>query len=161
MSWQGQNIDIVNLVAATPQFTQIISEANLETFPTPTLVRTRGRLMISNDASSSSGDMGIVTMGIIVVTAAAFAGSSVPTPLTDVGSDWLWWDVATFGRISAAAEDVVNNPLTIDRIQVDSKAMRKIGLNQVLLFVAQLTPCDSGTVVANICGNLRMLLKAP
>ena len=159
MSWQGQNIDTVNLTSGNPQFTTVISEAVLEQFPTPTLVRVRGRLLVLIDASSTSTNFGIVTMGMIVVTAAALAGSAVPSPLMDVGSDWLWWDVGTIGEGAPSTE--TGRIFGVDRIAVDSKAMRKIGLNQVVIFVAELTPCDSGTIVANICGNLRFLLKAP
>ncbi len=158
-SWHGQNIDVVDLVAATPQFFTLISEAVLETFPTPTLIRTRGRLMLTNDASSAAGSRAIVTAGIIKVTAAALAGSAVPTPIADVGSDWLWWDVMTFGDVTGSIADT--GPQETDRIVIDSKAMRKVGLNEVIIIVFELSSCQSTTMVGNICGNIRMLLKAP
>ena len=96
-------------------------------------------------------------MGIMVVTAAAVSGAAVPNPATNTGNDWLWWDVATVG---AAAGDVIGEEITIDRLTVDSKAMRKIGLNEVVVLVADLQSCE-GTLVVNVCGALRMLLKAP
>jgi len=96
-------------------------------------------------------------MGLTVVTAAAVAGLAVPNPAVDFGSDWLWWDRAIIG---VAAGDVIGEEVTIDRLLVDSKAMRKIGLNEVLVFVARLTTCE-GTLVGNLCGGLRFLLKAP
>ncbi len=43
---------------------------------------------------------------------------------------------------------------------VDSKAMRKIGNNEVVVFVTELVVCE-GTMVANVCGHMRVLLKAP
>ena len=159
-SWHGQNITVLNLVAGTPQFFTLISESVLETFPTPTLVRTRGRIMATTDVSSTLSSRCIVTAGIIKVTAAALAGSAVPTPLADVGSDWLWWDVFTIGDPEAATFPEIGSTLSVDRISIDSKAMRKVGLNEVLIIVFELTT-NEGVMVANLQGNIRMLLKAP
>ena len=156
-SWHGQNVTLLNLVVGTPQFAAVIPESTLETFPTPTLIRTRGRVMVVSDPSSSASPLAQITMGITVVTAAALAASAIPSPLSDIGSDWLWWDTAFVGE---ADTGVVGGTVEIDRISVDSKAMRKIGLNEVVVFVVQITSCQ-GTVVANVCANLRMLLKAP
>ena len=157
MSWQGSLLDFSDIVVGTPQLVTVISEAILENFPTPTLIRTRGRLAVLADTSSTPGAFGVLTMGVIVVTAAAQTAGAVPTPSTDVGSDWLWWNRAIVG---AAAGDVIGEEVTIDRMDVDSKAMRKIGNNEVVVFVAELISCE-GTLVVNLCGGLRFLLKAP
>ena len=157
VSWDGFNVDISNLVVGTAQFQTVLTEAILESYPTPTLVRSRGKLTVLTDPSSSPGSFGFVTLGLIVVTSAAAAAGGVPNPATNTGNDWLWWDS---GFIGAAAADVIGEEITVDRLIVDSKAMRKIGLNQVLILVADLQTCE-GTMVANICGPLRILLKAP
>ena len=157
VSWEGAMIDASDLVVATPQFFAVIPEAALEQFPNPTIVRTRGKLGVFTDVSSTPGGFGIVTMGLIVVTSTALAASAIPLPATDIGSDWLWWDQ---GIVGAAAGDVIGEEITIDRVTVDSKAMRKIGLNHAVVLAMQLQTCES-TMVANVCGNLRFLLKAP
>jgi len=159
MSWQGGVVDFSDLVAATSQFSTLVSETSLENFPTPTVIRTRGRLMLTGDASSSAGSRGFVVCGIMVVTATALAASAVPSPFLEVGSDWLWWDVLTFGDVTGSVSD--DGPMFTDRIVVDSKAMRKIGLNEVLVFAAHLQSCQSTTMVGNLCGDIRVLLKAP
>jgi len=96
-------------------------------------------------------------MGLIVVTAAAVAGAALPSPLSNTGNDWVWWDQFSVG---ASAADVIGEEITVHRKIVDSKAMRKIGLNEVLALVTELQTCE-GTMVVNICGALRFLLKAP
>ena len=157
VTWQGAQVDFADLVAGTAQFSTLITESQFEDFPTPTLIRTRGRLMVVADTSSTPGAFGDVTMGIMLVTAAAAAATGVPSPVSGASSDWLWWDVATFG---AAAGDVIGEEITVDRIPIDSKAMRKVGNNMLLIFVAEMVACE-GTLVANLCGRMRFLLKAP
>ena len=157
MSWQGQSIDLPDVTVVTPLFAVVLFEAVIEEFPTPTLVRTRGALAAFTDPSSTPGSFGSVTMGIMQVNSAAVTGAAVPAPITDVGTDWLWWDVFTVG---AAASDVIGEQITVDRKVVDSKAMRKLKNNSALILVAQLLTCE-GTMVVNVCGGLRFLLKAP
>ena len=159
VSWHGSSIDIADLVVGTDQLVTIIPEATLEAFPNPTIVRVRGNLLVLQDSTTTAGAFGHVTMGIIKVTAAALAGGSVPSPLTDVGNDWLWWADAQIGEESSSS--VIGRAISVERLKVDSKAMRKVGLNEALIFVATITLCEGTTVSANICGALRMLLKAP
>ena len=159
MSWEGGNIDISDLVVATGQAVIAVTEAQLENYPTPTLVRSRGRLTAFADVSSNPGGFAVIGLGLIVVTASAAAVgvTAIPTPLTEFGSDWLWWDSVTVG---ASAADVIGEEITVDRISVDSKAMRKIGNNHVILLVAEMLTCE-GVMVVNLCGALRFLFKAP
>ena len=157
MSWDGASVNLSNLIVGTAQFSTILTETILENFPTPTLVRSRGRMNVVADNSSTPNAFGFVTMGLIVVTATAATAGAVPNPTTNTGNDWLWWDSAFVG---SSASDVIGEEITVDRISVDSKAMRKIGLNQVLVFVADLSTCE-GTLVCNVCGTFRCLLKAP
>ncbi len=156
-TWEGVNIDISDLVVGTPQTTTVVSEALLENFPLPTIVRIRGRMAAITDASSTPGGFGLVSMGMILVTETAFAAGAIPDPLTDIGDDWIWWDQ---GIIGSQADDVIGGAVTIDRIVVDSKAMRKVQINLVLVFRCQLTTSES-VMVANITGSIRVLLKAP
>ena len=111
------------------------------------------------DSATTAGAFGLVTMGIILVTAKALAigVTGIPNPNTDVGSDWIWWDVGTWGEETSSS--VIGRPISVDRLVIDSKAMRKVGLNMALVFVAQAIACE-GTVSANICGAVRILLKS-
>jgi len=98
-----------------------------------------------------------VNMGLILVTETALAASAIPLPGADVGNDWLWIDSAVVG---SQADDQIGGAVTLERMVVDSKAMRKVNNNQALVLVLQLTACE-GTIVVNVCGSLRFLLKAP
>ncbi len=153
--WDGAAVDMSDLVVGTAQFATIQTEALLENAPNPTIVRTRGKVAAFTDASATPGGFGIVHMGMILVTATAFAASAIPLPFSQIGNDWLWWDQAIIG---ADASDVIGSEITVDRVVVDSKAMRKVGLNQVLVFVAELQTCE-GVMVANVCGSIRVLFK--
>ena len=156
-SWHGASVDVADLIVGTSQVAVIVTEATMETFPTPTIVRARGRLALTADVSSTPGGVASVAMGLITVTAAALAAPAVPSPLTDIGSDWLWYDSA---QVGASAADVIGEEVTIHRIILDSKAMRKVGNNQALVLVVEQITCE-GTMVTNLCGNIRILLKAP
>ena len=158
MSWEGAAIDASDLVVATPQRFTVMSEALLENFPTPTLVRTRGKLTITTDASSTPGSVGKVALGLIFVTGTALAAAAVPLPETDVGNDWLWIDSAVVG---SQADDSIGGAITVERLVVDSKAMRKVANNTALVLVMQVTLTDGSAIVANVAGSLRFLLKAP
>jgi len=155
-SWHGANIAISDLVTATPQFNTLVPEATMETFPTPTIVRIRGNIGVASDVSSTDSAFAHVSMGIIKVTAAALAGSAVPTPTADIGSDWIWWSNIIVAKWTAT----VNEGSIWRNVMVDSKAMRKVGLNEALIFVAELINCGL-TSQANLCGAIRVLLKAP
>ena len=156
-TWEGVNIDISNLTVVTPIFITAITEAVLENFPTPTLVRTRGGLTVYADDSSTPGSFGVIGAGLMIVTASAVAAGGVPSPLVDPGNDWFWWDSFSVG---SAAADVIGEEVTVHRKVIDSKAMRKVGSNEVVILVTELQTCE-GTMVVNLCGAIRFLMKAP
>ena len=155
--WEGGNVSL-----ATPSGTNVVgtlvAEANLENIPHSTLVRIRGEVLMHVDTISGVG-RGIVTMGIKLSTAAAVAGATVEGPNTEIGSDWIWWQTmgiaAVGGTVAAPALD--GNTI-FKRIEIDSKAMRKVGLNQVLVFAVQHTALvGTQSVVTN--GAVRVLFK--
>jgi len=82
-------------------------------------------------------------MGLILVTETALAASAIPLPGTDVGNDWLWIDSAVVG---SQADDQIGGAVTVERMVVDSKAMRKVNNNQALVLVLQLTACEGSAV---------------
>jgi len=158
MSWEAGAFNFADLTSGTAQFSTLVSEAILENFPTPTLVRTRGAYLTIADTTCTAGAFGLIACGIIKVTAAAIAASGIPDPITDPGNDWLWWNVSSIGEETTSA--LVGRTVAVDRKDIDSKAMRKIGNNEALVVVAAIEAC-AGTVVANVCGRMRLLFKAP
>ena len=104
-------------------------------FATPlTIQRIRGNFAvhINFDAASSSG---IVGLGLIIASADAFtAGSaSVPSPLDDLDSSWIWHELVVFGPTVGA--EVATSLDQYRSGMIDSKAQRKVHPNDVLAFV--------------------------
>jgi len=101
--------------------------------------------------SPGAGARAHMTMGLIVADAQAFAVPAVERPLTDIGSDWLWWS----NRSLADAGDATNptegaGEMEVTRIDIDNKAMRKMQPNQVLALVL-------ANGVANSTMNIRVI----
>jgi len=162
-SWVGSRVDLDTLVSGTPQFAIMQTEAELEEFPTPTVVRTRGQLGVKADSgAAASPHLSSVGLGIYLADAAAVTAGALQLPISDIGSDWLWWWNAVITENTATAAENVSNGgwMLFERVVVDSKAMRKVKNNQVLVLVAQLVE-EQGTGAANVFGTIRFLLKAP
>ncbi len=155
--WEGQNIDST-VGTGTVQVISVISEATLENTPNPTLVRVRGSFLSSVVSPGVSARAHMV-MGLIVVDARAFAVPAVEFPLTDIGSDWLWWDTVSFNADGTGVTPLDEAGLSVfARTHVDNKAMRKIGLNQVVALVLQNAALNS-TMTIQVSGVLRILFK--
>jgi len=161
VTWEGTQVDLAGVAVGGSLFQTAVTEAIFENFPNPTVVRVRGEIMVINDATSSAGAFGHIACGLMLVDAKALAIgiTALELPATDVGSDWLWWDCFTFGE--QIANEVDNSGLNFNRKQIDNKAMRVVQPNQALVFVAEIVKCEGTTLVGNVCGEFRVLLKAP
>ncbi len=101
-----------------------------------TVIRNRGA--ISHTPEGFAADIEYVgAFGVGIVSAEAFAAgiASVPTPFTD--ADWAGWMVWRSFAYRYEFLDGTGSLLTVDTIEIDSKAMRKIGPNEVLAYVAE------------------------
>jgi len=143
--------------------TAIVSEAQLDNVPNPTLVRIRGQVFArlgSNGEAQS--DLILISHAIMVVDAKQFAIgiTAMPLPITDNSEDYLWYGSQYVGNNAFGTPLTAPSSYTADRLLVDSKAMRKITLNQVLVIVSEMVQL-SGTAGADVqCGlNFRMLFK--
>ena len=98
-------------------------------------------------------------MGIKLTTGAALAGAAVEQPLLDIGSEWIWWTAVPLflagGSVAAPNSD---GRSIVHRVEVDSKAMRKTGINSVLVLVAQ-NEVITSTQTFDVQAVLRVLLK--
>jgi len=159
-SWEGvslQQVSTTGVVLAT----SVVSEAILENVPNPTIVRIRGELLLHVTARGANVSESTIFMGIKLVTATAFAAgvASIESPGTDIGSDWIWWGVRSFATLTAqpAATDS-NGEMLTTRVPIDSKAMRKVEVNKLLVFVSENSVVTS-TQTVTITGSARVLLK--
>ena len=128
-SWQGfRGVSLNNSAAGT---IDAIVTSNIPA----TLTRTRGELLVMMDTAAISDSL-IAAFGIIVATDAQVAAgvTSVPSPLDVMEADWLWHGFAPMRSETATQENQLGGQ--VFRLNIDSKAMRKIKENSVVLLVS-------------------------
>ncbi len=159
MFWAGSSQSASN-ATNTSSVGTLVSESTLENVPNPTIIRIRGRLTCFITAIGADDAITTMTYGIMVVSAAALAGASVPAPApaNDVDSPWMWWDTVVLQKaLQAGAEDTAIGAHYY--MDVDSKSMRKIKQNEVLIFVSQNAAISGGAATVHTAGNFRILIK--
>jgi len=121
-------------------------------------------LYLKTAAAGVNGFIG--AFGIGKTTSSAFTAgvASVRAPVDDVALEsWIYWtpiQLLSGGIIDASAatdEDIVNSRSAVVRIDVDTKAMRK--LDTLDLVFASLQVTEIGTATMNWAFDSRMLLK--
>ena len=119
-----------------------------------TLVRVRGAVSIQ--PGSFAADLNIVgAVGIGVVSAEAFGIgiTAIPTPYSD--ADWpgwlMWRSFALHLDVQSAVGFDLNSAV---QLEIDSKAMRRAGSNEVFVFIA-----ESQEGAFDIADCTRQLLK--
>ena len=120
-----------------------------------TIIRTRLIVQWENDVfTATEAPFGAVGDIVVSENAAAAGAASVPGPISEGDDDWLWYQpmitrlVVTdaTGKLSPAGNQYV----------VDSKAMRKVGINDQVVTVVENNDPASGARI-NIVG--RQLFK--
>ncbi len=123
----------------------------------PTIVRTRGVVGV-RPATGIETDVEITgAFGLAVVSDRAFAAgvASVPGPFTDASWDgWFVWHSFTYALEASAGATPTAVLDMANRLQVDSKAMRKISDEETIVLVA-----ESQTNAFRIDMPLRLLMK--
>jgi len=133
--------------------TQVIIGSLLDVEPV-TLMRIRGEILVKGTPDAISDDT-VVGLGAIVVSdnAAAAGGVSVPGPINDLDAPWVWH---SFLGLNAGSAGLLGDDIgSVGRVMVDSKAMRKLGLNETLVFVGETSTNDYAAVAIN--GGFRVL----
>jgi len=118
-----------------------------------TIVRVRGLLTVGLETAASAFDGYFGAFGMAIVTSAAAAAGvgSLPTPITEEGWDgWLLHRYFAIERTLGAG-----SPGEYDRLQLDSKAMRKANEDEALVGVVELL--KNGTSIANVQVRARVL----
>ena len=138
--WLGfADTDFSGLAANAATVLAVVPEASLEEFPNPTLVRTRGQLEVkSSNAGAVNDDVrwgaGFAVMDRKQVTVGV---SACPLPLTDSNWDgWFWWQTG-FVRQTGEVIPTFQLGIAFQRVEIDSKAMRKVGQDQVVACVIE------------------------
>ena len=122
-----------------------------------TVLRTRGDLLVHAEPDAAADDA-IVGFGVCVVSVAALGvgGTSVPGPLLDDGSDcWLWHRYVAFDAIVATAGVTTLGSL-VERIEIDSKAMRRLAADQSIALIAESSTSEFGII--QVAGGIAFLM---
>jgi len=133
---------------------QLLTEAEA------TIVRVRGYVSLTLEAISSLGDgfSGAFGMGIVSANAQGVGGTAIPAPVDDADwPGWLWHRFFDIRSVSATLSDGANAVAAVQRIEIDSKAMRKLGNEEVLQMTIQVV--EQGTATIEMHGDSRILFK--
>ena len=140
-------------------FAIVVSEAELEDVPNPTLIRQRGQILAYANAGGATLDS-VIFLGMYFANNKAVAAgiASLQLPGTDVGSDWLWTDCIPISDNSGSIDQI--RPTTSAARQIiDGKAMRKVEPNQAMVLVGQVVDFGATALNANVTVGCRFLFK--
>jgi len=125
-----------------------------------TLVRSLIDASVFMGAADTIADRAYVSLGLIVVSAEAFAAgvASVPDPRVRAEDDWIWLEHFAVEVAFAAAQGLEGSAGR--RVWRDIRAQRKLNIGEVFAWVFATTGQSAGTtVVCNIAA--RHLFKLP
>ena len=101
-----------------------------------TIIRNRGAVVVGPQAGSADLEVrGAYGAGIVSAEALAIGITAIPHPYRD--ADWSGWMVwRSFAFMLDVTTDI-GRLITSQSMEIDSKAMRKVGPNEALVFVAE------------------------
>ncbi len=101
-----------------------------------TIVRIRGKIAAQLDAGAAD-ERAMILVGLTVVRSDYFASGTAPELFSGAPADegsWLWQGQLF---VSSGSEGAVVNDFLVDRIEIDTKAMRKVKSGDSLVLVHQ------------------------
>jgi len=125
-----------------------------------TIVRIRGFVNLTLEAVAALGDGFTGAVGIGVASSAAFTAgvAAIPTPLTEIGwPGWIWHQLFGIRAVTATIADGANAQGAVLRMEIDSKAMRKFGTDQILYGCIEVV--EQGTATIEMHARTRVLDK--
>ena len=152
MDWAGgQTGAVISLAPNTFSAGYIVSPSTIRTeYTDPTLVRTRGMAIFGRtQAGFIAGAIGIIDWpDVDDVTPAA---ADIPLPASFADMDWIWY------KHLLGQPVVVSSQLKDIDIEIDSKAMRRLGNRKGILLVVQSLAISTATFTFGF--GARCLLK--
>ncbi len=117
-----------------------------------TLMRMRGNLLVSLDATQAPGSLVQIAVGAILVPEGT--GTTVLwSPATDPDAPWIWYEIFVVGY-EEMVTDVVDVPgLSIFRSVIDNKAMRIIRNQEIQWSVENVTVAAAAAVNVTLSGR--------
>ena len=127
-----------------------------------TIVRTRGELYLRLLSSSTAQGGFQWAAGLCIVSskAAAIGATAIPGPLTEI--EWEGWFWHSQGAIKTGGPVPVDSITSVDlvqRVEIDSKAMRKIDSEETIVGMLETVEVGTSTMHAEL--RTRILSKLP
>ncbi len=138
--------------------TTVLSGGTISFAEAFTILRCRGYVQASMDATKQVDDhiRVIFGLGIVSTDAATLGATAMPDPGDEANFPWLWWGSLRLRSYVAAGAEAWG--MTAQRLEVDTKAMRRVKPGQSLVWIAE-TASVTGAVVTNIdFGETRVLV---
>jgi len=166
-SWQvGSGGNVATLISATGS--TILGVGSFSTEDGLTATRIRGELLIGLESSSqvNGGFVGAFGIGLTDISAFAIGVTAVQTPLAD--ADWDQWlfhrffacrSAGLIGNVAADDVDIVHSVVAAMRLEVDTKAMRKLPEDVGVYACIEVT--ESGAATMRVDFDSRMLIFLP
>jgi len=148
--WIGPANQGFQNVAATN--TVIIASASFE--EPLTVLRVRGQVSISVATTADLAVIGAFGLGVVSAEAFAAGAASIPGPFDN--GDWGGWFVWRSFSYKLEFGDATGFYFVPWTFEIDSKAMRKVSANEVVVFIA-----ESQAGAFSLSAPLRMLVKLP
>ena len=153
--WHGSTNSVVNFTADA---TGILATFSAPTDPY-TILRTLGQVIVVPTGSGTfvAADLATVTCGLGIVSSDALAAGagSLPDPAVEPEYDWLWWH-PTFAAFEGSADAPGQEIGMTERINFDTRAMRKVKPRQALVMVAQYQD-SNGAPPLTVSASFRVL----
>ncbi len=123
-----------------------------------TLLRARGELIIGLDETSATGDQSKVGMGLAIVSTDAFTlgVTAFPDPSGEPEYPWMWWNEVSLLTNTATAGKGLGTDVV--RVELDTKAMRKIKPGETLTLVIQYTTIVGNPIASLLQSQIRVLV---
>ena len=128
--------------------------------PQATLVRTRGyvNIVLKTSGGVSNGFAGALGIALFTTEAFAAGAASMFDPQIEADWDgWLWHQFFDVRTATATIADGANANTISQRIEIDSKAMRKQTVDQVLVGLVGVV--ESGVATMSLNADTRCLYK--
>ena len=124
-------------MTVVPAGSAVLFSVLTPSLPEQTIVRSRGVFFFQSDQlASTEQQLGAVGVGVVTEQAAGIGVTAIPHPVTDA-DDGLWFVHRYFASGLALASAVGFDPREGQMLEIDSKAMRKVGGNERLVIVVE------------------------
>ncbi len=126
-----------------------------------TIVRIRGyiELMIQASSAVDGGFSGAIGLGLVTTPAFDIGATAVPGPVTELDWDgWMWHHFFSIRTMTATIADGANAYSAVQKIDIDTKAMRRFDEDMTLIGVIE-TGAESGAATLRAHADTRVLLK--